>query len=48
MVPFKYAGGAAVALAGSLLALAAPALAQPEPGSPSPPYNAAGPVAAGA
>jgi uncharacterized protein (TIGR03000 family) len=47
MVPFKFAGGAAVALVGSLLVLTAPALAQPEPGSPSPPYNAAGPVTAG-
>jgi uncharacterized protein (TIGR03000 family) len=47
MVPFKFAGGATAALAGGLLALAAPALAQPEPGSPSSPYNAAGPVAAG-
>jgi uncharacterized protein (TIGR03000 family) len=47
MVPLKFAGGAAAAVAGSLLFLAAPALAQPAPGSPALPYNAAGPVAAG-
>jgi uncharacterized protein (TIGR03000 family) len=47
MVPFKFAGGAAAALAGSLLFLVAPALAQPGPDSPSSPYTSAGPTAAG-
>src|SRR5690242_12796340 len=47
MVPLKFAGGAAATLAGSLLFLAAPAVAQPEPGSPAPPYSSRGPVAAG-
>ena len=43
----RQAGGAAAALAGSLLVLAAPALAQPGPDSPASPYTSAGPVAAG-
>ena len=47
MVPLKFAGGAAAVLAGSLLFLAAPALAQPEPGSPASPYTSRGPAAAG-
>jgi uncharacterized protein (TIGR03000 family) len=46
MVALKFAGTAA-ALAGGLLVLAAPAPAQPEPGSPSPPFTTAGPVGAG-
>jgi uncharacterized protein (TIGR03000 family) len=46
MVPMKLAFAAA-ALAGGLLVLAAPALAQPDPGSPSPPFTTAGPVSAG-
>ena len=48
MVPFKLAVGAVAALAGSLLILSAPALAQPVPGSPAAPYTTAGPVGAGA
>ena len=46
MVPFRFVGAAA-ALAGGMLVLAATALAQPEPGSPSSPYTSAGPVGAG-